>query len=188
MRSETDRMDAELDSLRQLASQFERQLEPELVINDPSQYAIVRWPHGGEVIWDVHLPEGNRYVVKLATRGISENNFPETEHFVELAAGRHAISLEKNLGGEEPSAIAIVDRNITIQARESSDWYEGYGGSNVNYYRSTQAPCDKPLELTRDRFYKLQRPAKGAYVPPEATDKGVLLSIERKLQLSTNDR
>src|SRR5688572_12549348 len=56
MKSETERMGAELGSLRHLAR--------ELVINDPSQYAIVErheeW-HGDDA-WDVHLPEGGRYL------------------------------------------------------------------------------------------------------------------------------
>ena len=172
MKSETARMDAELDSLRQLAR--------ELVVNDPNQYAIVErheeWY--GDHVWDVHIPDGSLYLLKLATREIDPKNFPETEHFVELAAGQHVISLEKTLSGKDMSARAIVDGELAVGVSESGDWSPedgfSWGGS---FHRSTQAPCDKPLELIRIRFHKPG--VRGTGMPDEPYN-GVLLWIERK--------
>jgi hypothetical protein len=182
VRSDTDRMDAELDSLRQLTR--------ELVVNDPAQYSIVErheeW-HGDHV-WDLHLPEGSRYVLKLATREIAEklmvrgkprDDFPDTGHVLELAAGKHVISLEKTLSAENASARAVVDGELALKVSESSDWCPGssfgFGGS---YNRSTQAPLDQPLELIRIRFYK--QLGGGSSKAPDEPYNGVLLWIERK--------
>lgn len=176
MTSEQERMDAELDSLLQLAR--------ELVIDDPSQYAIVErheeW--NAEDVWEVHLPEGNGYVLKLATRGIAmkvrvrgipRDDFPETFQAAELTPGKHVISLEKTFDGEGLSARVIVDGTRAVEAHESDDWKpQGGYSSDGNHIRSTQSSPDQPLELIRIRFHN-QSPGVSKF-------NGVLLWIERK--------
>ncbi|MDA1050719.1 MAG: hypothetical protein O3C40_09605 [Planctomycetota bacterium] len=173
MKSEAVRMDAELDSLRELAR--------ELLVNDPSQYAIVErheeWY--GDHVWDVHLPEGDLYVLKLATGEIDPKIFPETEHMVDLAAGQHIISLEKTLRGDHLSARAISDGRLAMHVSESGDWIpSGVGAWGRYYNRSTQAPCDKPLEVIRLYFRKHVPPGTG--MEPDEPYNGVFLWIERK--------
>ncbi len=174
LKSETERMDGELDSLRQLAR--------ELLVSDPSQFAIVKrheeWY--GDDVWDVHCPEGSRYLLKLATREIGRDNMPDTKYFMELSPGHHVISLEKTLSGEDMSARAVVDGELAIEVSESSDWYPDGGRSSWGggYNRSTQVPADKPLELTRMRFHKPQ--GNGTSSTPDEPYNGIFLWIERK--------
>jgi hypothetical protein len=184
MKSETKRMDAELDSLLQLAR--------ELVIADPSQYAVVerheQW--NAEDIWDVHLPEGSRYLLKLATReiglrvwvrGVPRHDYPATDHSVEVAAGKHVISLEKTLSGPDLSARVLVDGKPALEVAESDDWNTSSSySSSGSHARSRQSPPEQPLELMRLRFR--QRRPKGAGTPVNDPHKanGVLLWIERQ--------
>lgn len=182
LKSETIRLDAELNSLLELAR--------ELVIDDPDQYAVVErheeW--NADDVWEVYLPEGDRYVIKLATRGIrmrfvwdgSETDYyPDTEHFAEIAPGRHVISLEKYFDGERLSGSVIVDGLLAVEALESNDWKPQAGYSTGGYFeRSRQASTDEPLELMRIRFNEPSavRNTGGVQGPYN----GALLWIERK--------
>lgn len=172
MKSETERMLAERESLRRLAR--------ELVVDDPAQYAIVerheQWH--GEDVWDVHLPEAHRYVLKLATRDIGPRNFPETEYVTTLPAGRHVISLEKSLTKERASAKVIVDDASVIEVPAVDDWFPGGGyGWGGTHTRATQSPTDKPLELIRIRFHKTRDD--GSSRSSDEPYNGLFLWIER---------
>lgn len=180
MVSETKRMTAELESLNRLAR--------ELMIDDPTQFAIVerheQWHDDHS--WDVHLPEGSRYRLKLATReigmkfavdGVVTDNLPETDHSVELTAGRHVISLEKRYSGEEPFARVLVDGKLAVEAYESAGW-EPQGGSTWggSFKQSTQQPIDQPLELIRIRF-QIRHP-NGTTGLPKEPNNGIAVWIE----------
>ncbi|MBC8356205.1 MAG: hypothetical protein H8E66_29865 [Planctomycetes bacterium] len=182
MVSEAKRMTAELESLIRLAR--------ELMIDDSTQYAIVerheQWHDDHS--WEVHLPEGSRYRLKLATRQIGmkfavrrvvTDNLPETDHSVELTSGRHVISLEKRYSIEEPYARVLVDGKPGVESRESTEW-KPQGGSTWggSFKQSTQQPTDQPLELIRIRF-QVRRPNGTTGLPTEPHN-GIVVWIERK--------
>lgn len=171
MTSDTERMQADMESLMRLAR--------ELIVADPTKYSIVEhhedWYE--DDVWDVHLPEGSRYVVKFATREIAEEGLPEADHVVELDPGRHTIDFKKSFN--DLSAQVIIDGKVAIDVTETDDWKPGGGYSwGGGFQRSTQASTDKPLEIVRMRFHK--RGANGSSSNVDGPYNGALLWIERK--------
>src|SRR5262245_58455792 len=76
------RLLAEIATMEQLPRRFK--------VDDPSQFAVVEktemWYDDDR--WEVYLPEGNAYVIKLVTRGIHGNDFPEASWQQAIPPGR----------------------------------------------------------------------------------------------------
>lgn len=165
-----------------LAKQIEAMwpLAHELVIEDPSQIAVVkqdeRWYDQND--WKVYLPEGN-YRLCVATREITENGSPPATKSTPLSAGTYHLAIKQKRDESKDWRVSIaVDGEEVLGVQEPAAWDAGHGSSGGGQYSScTQFPPDQPVVLFRRRFTVETAP--GSYSTPQGPTNGILLWIER---------
>lgn len=179
---ENRRLRATLDSLLKMAR--------ELNVVDPNQFAVVEEIEGwhGEDIWQIHLPAGRRYRVKLATRGVERGGFPAVAKAeAELDAGRHRLELRREAQADMTQRlIVLVNDRVLLEASETADWTMRSGASSFGVHsQSSQHPTDQPLVLQRVQFHT-PKPGGGS-TSPDGPANGSLLWLESGIP-SSNGR
>jgi hypothetical protein len=158
-----------------------QKLQRKLIVHDPAQFAIIElhelWYD--EDRWDVYLPPGRNYRLKLATREVDEKELPEPGGEAEISSGRHTVELlQKKLKDPDGFHLAIqVDGQTVLEAREQADWHPSRGSSdNVGYDQQKQLPVNQPLVIKRRRFMVQQ--SKTSASTPDGPTAGILIWIE----------
>ncbi len=150
----------------------------ELVINDRQQIAAVRlpqmWSKGQR--WDVYLPRG-RYVIRLATREVGEEQLAPVVEEKPILAGRHQIELIRSEEDGGRRITVLVDGQGVIDSEEDASWNPGRGSGGTGVSRTNGKDAAEPLILSRDRFY--QPITEGTSQTPEGPANGILLWIEQ---------
>lgn len=170
------RLRGEVDDLRELAG--------ELVVTDPNQFAIVNTPEQwfGDNRWEVYLPPGAQYVLKLGERELDSAGLPGVTQSVRLSPGRRQVQLEQVQRDDHSEVNVEVDGRVVITAREPRDApkYRALGA----YTRSQQFPTSKPLILVSSRLFgraarPLPPPARRGSTEPQGPSNGMTLWIEK---------
>ncbi|KAA5539626.1 hypothetical protein FYK55_23965 [Roseiconus nitratireducens] len=167
--SETQRMESELPSLRELAR--------ELVVSDPSMYAVVRhhqlW--NDDFRWRIYLPPDGNYEIHLATREIA-GDLPQPKVSKPIAPGEHELELRTAPDGDEVRVEVLLDGKVHLETREPDEWDDAsgsVGGSKFSANRQQQP--DQPLILFHRRF---SFPNSGNTVrAPDGPGRGLVLWI-----------
>ncbi len=181
VRRESDKLRREIGSMEELSRRFK--------VDDPMQFAVVEktemWYDDDR--WDVYLPEGSGYVLKLVTRDIYEKGYPEAGWEQPITPGRHEIMwiIEKASGSAPPRVVVSVDGRPVIEVTEDTQWVNqssSWSGSG-SYDRVKQFPVTQPLELQRRRFAKPQ-PGGSWSINSEEPALGALMWIEKTSESS----
>lgn len=158
-----------------------RPLAHELVIDDPTQTAVVKldelWM--GDHQWDLYLPEG-KYRLCLATHGIGQKDIAPVVKSGLLRGGKHHIALEQTNrpepNTEKPGARVTVrwDQSGQLNTDEPPGWETGSSSTSEGGYAiSTQQSAGSPLILHRCQFLQMN-----AGSMPSGPVDGILLWIE----------
>lgn len=147
----------------------------ELVVDDPSQIAIVRledWMEQEQ--WDVYLPEG-KYQLWMATRDIGPTGLAPKGKSALIEAGTHHITLERRETKTGWRMTVRWDGDGQFSIEEPKDWYTGSASGMVgaNYDKSTQLTAKQPVRLRGNRFI----PPGRSTVPDGPVD-GLVLWLE----------
>jgi hypothetical protein len=137
-----------------------RDLAGELVVTNAKQFAIVNSPDQwfDDFRWDVYLPPGSQYVIKLGTRELDETGIPEATQEVQLSPGRYQVHLEQVQRDNYCEINVEVDGHVVISDRESRTW-SGFLIGLGDYTHTQQFPTSKPLGLQQSRaLVRLARP------------------------------
>lgn len=156
-----------------------RPLARDLVIDDPSQVAVVKLQEMwyDENRWDVYLPEG-QYQVCIATREITEDGIARASNRKPIPSGRHRIAFEQQDGTTGRRLVVNLDDAKLLSVEESSDWDPGRGSVGGGQFSvSEQSPANQPVVLFRRRFMLLQSGSVSS--TPTGPVNGILLWIER---------
>ena len=172
----TEKTRAEIETLETLARR--------LTVGNPDQFAVVE-PHP---VWhddnrfQVYLPAGRTYRLKVATRQIDDNGLAEPRWQAAIEPGEHEIAIvQKKLPDDEGWQVTVtVDGQTVIEGTEPVEWNDGSGWSGGGgHSRVTQLPLDKPLILQRRRF-SVAQPGGGSRSPNRGPVNGMLLWIEKQ--------
>lgn len=158
-------------------------LVPELVVVDPSRFALVRLEDRwyDEHRWELFIPEG-RFVLKLATRGVGQTTFPADHRSASIPSGRHLLELRQSESGDGRRIDVLVDGSPLLQAVEPADWSPrvGWSSSGMGDGRSEPRRTDEPLILLHVRFHERIEDASGWLARPPANPcNGIMIWIER---------
>ncbi len=154
-------------------------LAHELVIDDATKIAVVKMEEHwfGENIWEIYLPEGD-YRLKVATRGIDDNSFPDSAKNAPIRAGRHVVAVEQRRQATGWQVSVLVDGTELLAVDETNDWAANTGSTSSGQGSpSAQLPPEKPVVLLRTCFMRMNA-TKPSATSEEVRD-GVLLWIER---------
>ncbi len=169
-RQQNTRLEREVASIRQMAREF--------VVEDEEQIAIVMLPQTwfDESRWKIHLPKGD-YVMRLATRQVSEKGLAPVLDETPISPGRHEIELLHSDQRDCREITVTFDGQSLIEVVERPDWFPGHGsvgGSEIG--ACEQLSPGKPVVLFRRRF---TRPSKTGQSPtPKGPTEGLMLWIE----------
>jgi hypothetical protein len=151
-----------------------------LVVDDLAQYAVVRklenW--NDENRWEVYLPPGHTYHVKLATEQIDEKTFPEADEQLVLTPGRHRLELvSEGLKNENRHIMILLDDKLVVKLTKAADWHTGGGWNQTGGFgQSEQRSVSERLVFMRRRFTRA-RPD-GSWRTSTDPSPGILLWIE----------
>ena len=174
--SETAKVQQQLGGLRLIAR--------ELVVEDPSQFAVVcRYPElYGELIWDVHIPNTvNGLRLCLRMDELTDLNAPgevtPLKDFL-LPTGTHSIELVFQTDGEQAVLTVLVDDKPVIKEMRPKDWIDDGSYSNSSSIQSVSKSfaADKLIALHKRR-YMTQTNGGGSSVP-KGPGKGIFLWVE----------
>ena len=154
-----------------------------LLIRDPEKYAVLHlqprsWDDNA---WKVWLPEGHRYRLCVATRGVQygpETVFPEKPDVVELQPGEHEI---RTMITREDQGWKIVIANSDdehLQILETADWNktEYYYSHGPGFGRTEQFGIAQRMLVYRVVYHKSTR--KGETVPRNVPADGLQIWLE----------
>jgi hypothetical protein len=155
-----------------------------LTVNDQQQFAAIKqqpmWHNDDR--WQVYLPPGNAYRMKLVTREVDIDDFPEAPWQSSIEAGRHEIAYayEYDTKAESGRLKVLVDGQVVIEATEGPPWNPsiGFSSHNDSFERVVQKPLSQPLVLTRRRFMIPDPAGGGSSSSFKGPVSGVLLWIE----------
>jgi len=148
-RTETQRMQSQLPALRELSRA--------LIVDNPSQYAIVRhhqlW--NDDFRWKVYLPPHRTYRLSLATEQVDGAGFPAADQTIGLDSGTHELQLRIEKGDDQCRVEVLVNGQVKLTSVKSVEWMGSggsVGGSSVS--SSTEQKLDSPLEIFRRQFMR----------------------------------
>lgn len=100
--------------------------------------------------WNVHVPLGQSYELRLGTGEFSENGIPPIVDGVSLSAGRHRVTLcSEDSSNEEYRYVVYVDGELAIDKTMGRDWVPGGWSSATGInWPSSKLPKPEPLHLT----------------------------------------
>ena len=104
--------------------------------------------------WNVHVPDGKEYELRLGIGDLSENGIPPIASAVKITAGRHRITLYTGHSPrEEWHYVAYLDGKPVIDETLGSDWMpEGWStASGRNWPRDLAIPT-APLQLSSESY------------------------------------
>lgn len=108
--------------------------------------------------WNVHVPDGQDYELRLGVGEVSENGVPRDFDRVAIPAGRHRVTLHAgDSPDEEFRFVVYLDGEPVIDRSMGRDWIPGGWSSagGVNWPQ-TREPAPEPLQLS-SRYYKPKR-------------------------------
>jgi hypothetical protein len=163
-----------------------RELSRDLVIDNPSQFAIVALDSelDASEAWECYVPD-NGYELCLATRDIDLAGYPAEHQSVPIPAGRYLIAVkEQTKPAKAPDAKEAIlitvqrDRQLILEKSEAADWLTT-SSSNATGQGSLSQQYDgkTPIDLLRKRIQVRTSPTTAA--PPTGPSNGVLLWIQR---------
>lgn len=131
-------------------------LSSRLKVNNTDELASSELPNVASDFhsWNVHVPSGKEYELRLGIGDLSENGIPPIASAVKIAAGRHRITLYTGHSPrEEWHYVAYVDGKPVIDETLGSDWMpEGWStASGRNWPRDLAIP-PAPLQLSSESY------------------------------------
>ncbi|MCB9926974.1 MAG: hypothetical protein H6822_32850 [Planctomycetaceae bacterium] len=97
--------------------------------------------------WNVHVPNGQAYELRLGMGAVSENGIPPIVGGVRISAGRHRVTLHAgDSPGEEFRYVVYVDGKQAIDKKMGSDWMPG-GWSSASGISWPRQPNLSPAPL-----------------------------------------
>jgi hypothetical protein len=155
-----------------------RPLAPELVVEDPSQMALLKLETLGrhDNRWDLYLPAGN-YRLCLATSAIDKEGFAPVAKSAPIAPGRHRLELKVARQAEARRITVASDGATLLEVVAPKEWDEDRGSSDISKGRIDPPwPADSPLILIRRRNHPPR--IDGEPSSPSGPTEGILLWIE----------
>ena len=170
---------AQSQQLRREIETMQR-LQRKLIVTDSQKYAVIELLENwyDEDRWDVHLPAGHKYLLKLATHGIHDQELPTAGEETSIPPGRHTLEvLTRELSDSQQWEIVVkVDERPALSITEPKDWKTTGSSDNVGYESQQELPVDKPLIIKRRR-HTVRQP-NGNSTTPQGPASGILLWIE----------
>ena len=166
--------------LRRIAETFDG-----LIVIHPDRLAAVqRQPFRDERIWDVYIPPGHEFDLRLATEQIHDEGLPPNFETVSLPPGRHEIELRRADPPGRTELQILVDGRTVISISEDANWAAKQATTHEELQpKSLEHPIAQPLTLLRQTFSPRTRPRthrpKFGYDPSAAGPAdGILLWIQ----------
>lgn len=167
------------DELRSLSSRLQVDNDDELASSEMPRVADDFYS------WNVHVPNGQAYELRLGMGEVFENGIPPIVSGVRIPAGRHRVTLHT---GDSPSEefhyVVYVDGKQAIQKTMGSDWIPGgwSSASGLSWPREpTLSPA--PLQLSAQSYKPKIDFGKGQYFNGQSDDyvtrKGYRLWIDQ---------
>jgi hypothetical protein len=105
--------------------------------------------------WNIHVPEGQEYKLRLGVGDVSENGIPPNVSSVRIPAGRHRVTLHS---GDSPSEefryVVYIDGKQSIEKTMGSDWMpSGWSSASGVSWPREPVLSPAPLQLSA-RSYK----------------------------------
>ncbi len=131
-------------------------LSSRLKINNENELASAAMPRVANDFnsWQVHVPEGQDYELRLGMGAVSEKGIPSIVGSVPLEAGQHRVTLHTgDSTSEKFRYVVYVDGLPVIEKTMGSDWIPG-GWSSVSaisWPRGTQLSTG-PLQLAAQSY------------------------------------
>ena len=158
-------------------------LARELEITHPSQYAAAMQleTYVGESIWNVYLPPGHTYQLKLALEslptpfGATEAAFPSinSSQQIQLRSGKQKIELKVVRQKEGATIQVLVDGVLSLDLKRDAQWSQSSSSGSSGISMPKQQEINKPLILRHHTVTTPPAPAS------ENGARGELLWIEK---------
>jgi len=108
--------------------------------------------------WNVHIPNGQVYELRLGMGAVSENGIPPTVGGVRIPAGRHRVTLHT---GDSPSEefryVVYVNGEQALDKKMGSDWISGgWSSASSMSWPGQPSLSPAPLQLSA-KSYKPKR-------------------------------
>ncbi len=136
--------------------------------------------------WNVHVPSGKEYELRLGIGAVSKKGIPPILCAVPIAAGRHRVTLHSgDTPDEEFSYIVYVDGKPTMEKSMGTDWISG-GWSQASGINWPQEPelSPAPMQLAAQSYLPKLDFGKGNYFNGQSDDfvtrKGYRLWIDER--------
>ena len=135
--------------------------------------------------WNVHVPDGQAYELRLGVGEVSENGVPPIVRGVRIPAGRHRVTLRT---GDSPSEefhyVVYIDGKQAFDKKMGSDWIPGgwSSASGINWPRQPNL-SPAPLQLSAKSYQSKIDYGQGNYFNGQSDDyvtrKGYRLWIDQ---------
>lgn len=104
--------------------------------------------------WNVHVPGGKGYELRLGIGDLSENGIPPIASAVKITAGKHRVTLYT---GDSPRKdfhyVVYVDGKMVIDETLGSDWMpEGWSSASSRNWPRDLAISPGPLQLSSESY------------------------------------
>lgn len=138
----------QLDELNSLSSR--------LIVTNEKELALAAMPSVADDFqsWQVHVPEGRDYELRLGIGAVSERDIPPIVGSVRIPAGQHRVTLYKGATTSEKFRYDVyVDGVAVIEKTMGSDWIPG-GWSSASSVSWPRGPSlsSAPLQLTAQGY------------------------------------
>lgn len=103
-------------------------LSSRLYMTDDNELASSEMPRVADDFrsWNVHIPDGKEYHLRLGIGTVSENGVPPTAASVPIAAGTHRVTLYLGDSSDEAFHYTVyIDGNLAIDKTMGNDWIQG---------------------------------------------------------------
>lgn len=132
-------------------------LSSRVQIDSADELALAEMPRVADDFysWNVHVPDGQAYELRLGTGAVSKNDVPPVVSSVPISAGRHRVTLYTgDSPNEEFRYVVYVDGQQAIDEKMGSGWMpDGWSSSSGLSWPEQLDLSPAPLQLIA-RSYK----------------------------------
>lgn len=139
--------------------------------------------------WEVHVPRGPAYELRLGIGEVSEFGIPSPVDLVELPAGRHRVTLHVVVSPDSGNRFVVyVDGKQAIEKIPARDWMPGgwSSSSGLSWPRGPTANEQSPLQLAAQRYTRRPDFGKNNYF--NGSDDSYVTSPGYRLWIDLPDR
>ena len=176
------RFQRQLPELRAAVQRMESLQTSEFEVPDSDHFAGMKrnptWYD--ENIWDIFVPEGSQFELRLATQQVAEQGVAPIDLAAPLTSGKHQIELKRpKLVDDEWVAEILVDGQIVLVAKKPKTWNPGKGSSGGGGgVSSSSHNADAPFVLFRRRWHVEVGP--NTFRAPPRPCNGLLLWVQQQ--------